>query len=72
MGFSRQEYWSGVPFPPLGDRPNPGIEPVSLASSAWAGSDSLRLVLPDRTGSGVTLRQEGTMQAGKQRASSGG
>ena len=25
MGFSRQEYWSGVPFPPLGDLPNPGI-----------------------------------------------
>ena len=27
MGFSRQEYWSGLPFPPLGDLPNPGIEP---------------------------------------------
>ena len=26
MGFSRQEYWSGLPCPPLGDRPNPGIE----------------------------------------------
>ena len=30
MGFSRQEYWSGLPFPPPGDLPNPGIEPVSL------------------------------------------
>ena len=29
MGFSRQEYWSGVPFPSLGDLPNPGIEPGS-------------------------------------------
>ena len=29
MGFSRQEYWSGLPFPPLGDLPNPGIEPQS-------------------------------------------
>ena len=27
MGFSRQEYWSGLPFPPAGDLPNPGIEP---------------------------------------------
>ena len=29
MGFSRQEYRSGLPFPPLGDLPNPGIEPRS-------------------------------------------
>ena len=34
MGFSRQEYWSGLPFPPLGDLPDPGIEPSSLASLA--------------------------------------
>ena len=27
MGFSREEYWKGVPFTPLGDLPNPGIEP---------------------------------------------
>ena len=29
MEFSRQEYWSGLPFPPPGDLPNPGIEPGS-------------------------------------------
>ena len=29
MEFSRQEYWSGLPFPSPGDLPNPGIEPVS-------------------------------------------
>ena len=29
MGFSRQEYWSRLPFPSLGDLPNPGIEPGS-------------------------------------------
>ena len=29
MGFSRQEYWSGLPFPSPGDLPNPGTEPVS-------------------------------------------
>ena len=32
MGFPRQEYWSGLPFPSPGDLPDPGIEPVSLAS----------------------------------------
>ena len=31
-GFSRQEYWSGLPCPPRGDLPNPGIEPRPLAS----------------------------------------
>ena len=37
MGFSRQEYWSGMPCPPPGDLPDPGIEPASLLSSALAG-----------------------------------
>ena len=36
MGFSRQEYWSGLPFPSPGDRPNPGIEPRSPALQADA------------------------------------
>ena len=31
MGFPRQEYWSGLPFPPPGDLPNPRIESASLA-----------------------------------------
>ena len=31
MGFSRQEYWSGLPFPTPGDLPDPGIEPESPA-----------------------------------------
>ena len=34
MGFSRQEYWSGLPFPSPGDLPNPGIEPRSPALEA--------------------------------------
>ena len=34
MGFSRQEYWSGLPFPFPGDLPNPGIEPRSPALQA--------------------------------------
>ena len=36
-GFSRQEYWSGLPCPPTGDLPNPGTEPTSLMSPALAG-----------------------------------
>ena len=34
MGFSRQEYWSGLPFPSPEEFPNPGIEPWSPASQA--------------------------------------
>ena len=36
MGFSRQEYWSGLPFPSPGDLPNPGIEPRSPTLEADA------------------------------------
>ena len=37
MAFSRQEYWSRLPWPPPGDLPDPGIEPVSLMPPALAG-----------------------------------
>ena len=37
MGFSRQEYWSVLPFPPPGDLPDPGIKPKSPVSLALAG-----------------------------------
>ena len=37
MGFSRQEYWSGWPFPTPGDLPNTGIKPASLMPPALAG-----------------------------------
>ena len=37
MGFSKQEYWSGLPFPIPGDLPGSGTEPTSLTSPAWAG-----------------------------------
>ena len=36
-GISRQEYWSGLPYPFPGDLPDPGIEPSSLMSPALAG-----------------------------------
>ena len=41
-GFSKQEYWSGLPFPSLGDFPNPGIEPESVELQ----EDSLSTELP--------------------------
>ena len=37
MGFSRQEYWSGLPCLPPGDLPDPGMEPVSLPTPVLAG-----------------------------------
>ena len=50
MGFSRPEYWRGVPFPPPGNLPDPGIEPESLTSPALAGrffTTSAALEAPD-------------------------
>ena len=37
VGFSRQEYWSGLPFPPPGRLLGPGVKPTSLTSPALAG-----------------------------------
>ena len=37
MGFSRQEYWSGLPCPPPGGLPDPGIKPTSLSLLHWQG-----------------------------------
>ena len=42
MGFSRQEYWSGLPFPSPGDLPNPGIKPGSPALQADSLPTELR------------------------------
>ena len=47
MGFSRQKYWSGLPFPSPGDLPNPGIEPQPLTSPGLAGG-FLPLVPPGK------------------------
>ena len=43
MGFSRQEYWSGLPFPSAGDFPNPGIEARSPASQVDSLSSEPRI-----------------------------
>ena len=62
MGFSRQEYWSGLPFPPPGDLPQPGIEQASPVSPALAGGiltteppllDRKSLCLNDPEGQGL-------------------
>ena len=50
MGFSRQDYWSGLPFPSAGDLPNPGIKPGSPALQA----DVLPSEPPGKSGSGKT------------------
>ena len=47
MGFSKQEYWSGLPFPPPGDLPGLGIEPESLGSPALAGGFCITAGDPD-------------------------
>ena len=41
MGFSRQEYWSGLPCPPPGDLPNPEIKPAPPAGTAWQANSLL-------------------------------
>ena len=43
MGFPRQEYWSGLPFPSLGDLPNPGIERTHVSCFLHWQADSLLL-----------------------------
>ena len=50
MGFSKQEYWSGVPFPSLGALPSPGIEPRSPALQADA--------LPSEPSGNCTLKND--------------
>ena len=51
MGFSRQEYRSGLPFSPSGDLPDSGIEPVSPVSLALAG----RFFATESSGKSLTI-----------------
>ena len=57
MGFSRQEYWSGLPFPSPGDLPDPGIKPRSPALQA----DTLTSEPP-----GKSSKVDSTEQCGKE------
>ena len=55
MEFSRQEYWSGLPFPSPGDLPNPGMEPRSPTLQA----DALPSELPGKPfGSGKLIKEQ--------------
>ena len=56
MGFPRQDYWSGMPFPSPGDPPDPGIKPVSITLQA----DSLSSELPNYgiNGTGTIMHME--------------
>ena len=62
MGFSRQEYWSGLPCSPPGDLPNPGIEPRSPTLQA----DSYHL-----SHQGNLLPRKGIISAGNQSSEHG-
>ena len=61
MGFSRQEYWSGLPFPSPGDLPHPGIEPRSPALEADALTSEY---LPETL---MLEKTEGRRRRGQQR-----
>ena len=54
MGFSREEYWSGLPCPPPGDLPDPGIESSSLKSPELAGGFPTRKPHPSNQKPTVT------------------
>ena len=56
MGFSGQEYWSGLPCPPPGDLPDPGTEPVFL-SLLHGQAGSLPLALPGSVGQAEILNE---------------
>ena len=57
MKFSRQEYWSGLPHPPPGDLPNPGIEPTSVCLLSWQ-KGSLPLALPEKPNFSLSIIYE--------------
>jgi len=68
MGFSRQEYWSGLPYPSPGDLPEPGIEPTFLTSPALAGrffTTSSTCAAPDVHGGGHVAQALSNMAQAK-------
>ena len=76
MGFSRQGYWSGLPCPPPGDLPDPGMEAVAVVSLALAGGFFTTSVAWDapntnpKTVDDVSLRQGYENSWGKDYSSS--
>ena len=63
MGFSRQEYWNGLPWPPPGELPNPGIKPASPGTLALQ-VDSLPLSHLGSLSLGKHLKTMETMRTG--------
>ena len=69
MGFSKQEYWSGLPFPSPGNLLNPGIEPrspalqaYSLPSLSYQGSPQIRVTMINNlTITKVAKKEEGSI-----------
>ena len=57
VDFSRQEYWSGLLFPPTGDLPNPRIKPSSLVSPALADGHWCQLEKPSGDKGETTIRK---------------
>ena len=53
MGFPKQEYWSGLPFLPPANLPDPGIDPTSLGSPALAGG-FFTITLPGKLSNSVS------------------
>ena len=71
MGFSRQAYWSELPCPPLGDLPNPGIKPMSLACPALT-TDSLPLPPPGKPMFQITWQHSEDLEIKKWKSCSQG
>ena len=70
MGFPRQKYWSGLPFPSLGNLPNPGIKPVSPALTGKLFTAELTGKLPDHVWNPCPLRWElGVLTTGNHQGS---
>ena len=59
MGFPRQEFWSGLPFPPPEDLPDPEVEPATLVSPALAGR--LPLATPGKPNSYTSVMEKNKM-----------
>ena len=65
MGFSRQECWSGLPFPSPGDLPDPGIEPGSPALQADALPSEPPMTRTCQKDTGTSLRRSHWLNLGQ-------
>ena len=61
LGFPRQEYWSGLPLPPPGDLPNPGIKPIPPVSPTLQ-ADSLPAEPSEKPSESKGIKKESRME----------